>query len=269
MAGALLYPWETVSMRYKIGARSVLQHIFRTEGTLALWAGMPASMIGTVPSTALYFVAYESMKHVGERNLQERFHPVVHMTSGCLAELISSVIYVPFEVVKARMQLGKNPNLASNGVVAATTNYPNSFNAIATIVRKEGVRGLYAGLLPCLATDMSFRGLQFLLYELGKKRLVESRLERTGVLDEPTTADDLALGFAAGALAAFVSNPFDVVTVNLMVRGMDEHMTATKAMQRTIRKMHSEGFGLLFRGAFYRMASLAPHSAVTLACFQW
>ena len=269
VAGMLLYPCETVSMRYKIGGRSVLRHIFMTEGVLALWAGTPASMIGTVPSSASYFVAYESMKRTGEKNVREAWHPIVHMTSGCLSELFSSVIYVPFEVVKARMQLGVDPHLASNGALQARTNYANSFEALYTITRKEGTRGLYAGLFPCLATDMSFRGLQFLLYELGKKRLMKARFEETGIETDPTTMDDLKLGFAAGAIAAFVSNPFDVITVNLMVRGLDERLKAQIATKRTISRIRTEGFGVLFRGAFYRVASLAPHSAVTLAVFQY
>jgi hypothetical protein len=269
VAGFLLYPCETISMRYKVGARNVFKHMYESEGLLTLWSGTPASMIGTIPSSALYFVAYEGMKSVGEANLKEKYHPLVHMTSGCLSELISSVIYVPFEVIKARMQLGKNPYLASDGAVKARTNYRNSLTAFYDITKMEGLRGLYAGFVPCLLTDMSFRGLQFLLYEMGKKRLITDRYERTGVLSDPTTQDDLLLGFAAGAIAAFVSNPFDVVTVQLMVGGLDKNTRSAQAVERTVQKMKVEGLGVLFRGSFYRVASLAPHSAVTLAVFQW
>jgi hypothetical protein len=96
----MLYPAETVSMRCKVGGRSafarprraypraasgVLRHIVESEGLLALWSGTPASMIGTIPSSAIYFVAYEAMKARGEARVREGLHPLVHMYASRLA----------------------------------------------------------------------------------------------------------------------------------------------------------------------------------------
>ncbi len=223
-----------------------------------------------MPSSAIYFVCYEGLKEFGERNVKPNAHPLVHMSAGGISEMISSVVYVPFEVVKARMMLGKNPHKATNGAISVRTNYPNSLVALYTIAKTEGYRGLYAGYGPCIVTDMSFRGLQFMLYELGKKKLIESR---GGVIKE-SSVEDLTLGAVTGALAAFVTNPFDVLTVRVMTRGMDGAVTNKSletrvVLHRLLASVKRDGPKVLLDGAFYRVASLAPHSAVTFAVFEY
>lgn len=237
---------------------------------MTLWSGMGAGLIGTIPSTAIYFVCYETMKNVGEQNVSPNKIPLVHMAAGGCSEMISSVVYVPFEVVKARMMLGKNPHKATNGAISTRKNYANSLVALFKIAKTEGTRGLYAGYGPCLITDMSFRGFQFMLYELGKKQLIESR---GGVIKE-SSVEDLMLGAATGALAAFVTNPFDVLTVRLMTKGMDgsvssRSMETKLAISRLLAAFKRDGPKVLLDGVFYRVLALAPHSAVTFAVFEW
>ena len=179
-------------------------------------------------------------------------------------------MYVPFEVVKARMMLGQNPHRATNGAISIRTNYRNSLVALSTIAKTEGLRGLYAGYGPCIITDISFRGLQFMLYELGKKKLME---RRGGVIQE-SSFEDLTLGAITGAIAAFLTNPFDVLTARVMIRGMDgaisnRSLDTSVVLSRLIASVKRDGLRVLLDGAFYRCAALAPHSAVTFAVFEW
>ncbi|KAH9257271.1 hypothetical protein BASA81_004428 [Batrachochytrium salamandrivorans] len=254
VSGILLFPAETVSARYKLGGKQVISGLLRREGVLALWSGAGAGMLGTIPSSAIYFVLYENFKSRGERavpNHQSHLLPGVYLVAGGVSEALTSVVYVPFEVTKARMMLGRNPNLASNGHIAATTNYPNSLVALYNIARYEGRAGLYAGYVPCMLTDMSFRGLTFMLYELGKRRLVETRY---GEVNE-SSAEDLLLGLVCGGSAALVTNPLDVLTLRAMTKKMGSHVRAFSY------------YGL-WRGVACRVASLAPQSAVSLAVFE-
>lgn len=252
VSGMLLFPAETVSVRYKLGGTQVVSRLLRREGVLALWSGAGAGMLGTIPSSAMYFVLYEQFKSRGERAVSSpQLLPGVYLVAGGLSEALTSVVYVPFEVTKARMMLGGNPNLASNGLIAATTNYPNSLVALYRIARHEGRAGLYAGYVPCMLTDMSFRGLTFMLYELGKRELVATR---GGEVSE-SSAEDLLLGLVCGGSAAFVTNPLDVLTLRAMTKKMGSH----------VRVFSARG---LWRGVACRVASLAPQSAVSLAVFE-
>lgn len=47
------------------------------------------------------------------------------------------VIHMPKQVVKSRMQLGRNPSLGSTGFVKSTVNYRNTIHALMSIATKE------------------------------------------------------------------------------------------------------------------------------------
>lgn len=56
---------------------------------------------------------------------------------GAMSELSSSIVYVPFEVVRTRLQLGSNPNLVTNGFIKNESNYRNTVNALVSIGARE------------------------------------------------------------------------------------------------------------------------------------
>lgn len=123
--------------------------IYREEGILrGLCAGVTPAMLGSskvyskhfvfhektkfmskiVPGTALYFGIYEFTK----RNLTANNIPeiVSHLAAGSLGDLAASIVYVPSEVLKTRMQLqGKynNPHFVSG------YNYKGTWHAARTV----------------------------------------------------------------------------------------------------------------------------------------
>lgn len=88
---------------------------------------------GIVPGTALYFGIYEFTK----RNLTANNIPeiVSHLAAGSLGDLAASIVYVPSEVLKTRMQLqGKynNPHFVSG------YNYKGTWHAARTVSARVG-----------------------------------------------------------------------------------------------------------------------------------
>lgn len=85
-------------------------------------------MIIIVPGTALYFGIYEFTK----RTLTANSIPDVaaHLAAGSLGDLAASVVYVPSEVLKTRMQLQgryNNPHFVSG------YNYKSTWHAAKTV----------------------------------------------------------------------------------------------------------------------------------------
>ena len=66
-----------------------------------------------------------------------QYHSGVHFVAGGVAEFCSSILFVPFDVVRSRLQLGCNPHRATGGLVADTKNYPSIANALGSIWRRE------------------------------------------------------------------------------------------------------------------------------------
>ena len=107
----------------------------------------------------MYFLGYELSKRQGDKILGAG-HPVTSFLSGPIAQLSGSLLWVPMDVVKERLQIQKNipaASAASAEAVAASatpapaasshgnTRFTGSWNAATTILRNEGIRGWYRG----------------------------------------------------------------------------------------------------------------------------
>ncbi|KAJ1469895.1 mitochondrial carrier domain-containing protein [Baffinella frigidus] len=112
------------------------------------WAGLSLSMMGIIPTLACCFWPYGASK----ATLSPMFGdgPVTHMAAAVAAGGMSSTVTCPIWMVKTRMQLQGN----SGGVI----------DTARSIVKAEGVRGLYRGL-GASYWGLSEGAIQFFLYE--------------------------------------------------------------------------------------------------------
>jgi hypothetical protein len=199
MADLIMHPVDTINTRLKVsraptvrgGTLGYAAQTVYSEGMFSLYRGIGATMAQALPMNAFWFVTYEGCKRQGAKYVDTEYAPAVHFCSAAFGELVSSVFYVPFDVVKTRMQLGANPRLSSGGNVTSSTNYTGTFSALGTIWRSEGVAGLYSGYRACIVSDCSVSALQFMFYERLKTVLTDIREER-----ERQERDDAAIGGA-------------------------------------------------------------------------
>ncbi|GBG74675.1 hypothetical protein CBR_g19083 [Chara braunii] len=188
----LLYPIDTIKTRLQ-AARSGGGIVFK--GLYSGWAG---NLIGVIPASALFVGVYEPAK----QKLLEVFPPhlssAAHLTAGALGGAAASLVRVPTEVVKQRMQTGQ---------------FASATGAVKGILAKEGFKGLYAGFGSFLLRDLPFDAMQFCMYEqlkLGLKSLARRELR-----DEEMAV----IGAVSGALTGAITTPLDVIKTRLMVQG--------------------------------------------------
>ena len=260
------------------------------EGFGALYRGLGPTLMQSLPMNASWFLVYEFSKQKGVSIVGEEYESVVHLCAGAFGELVSSVFYVPFDVVKTRMQLGENPSAASGGAVAANSNYRGTFHALSSIVRTEGIAGLYSGYRACIVADCSVSALQFMFYErlksniLRKRQARHSRNESTaGATTTTTTSVDsdshqlsaheaLLAGAASASAAAFLTNPIDTLTARLMTQGLAGTGQARYARSGLFRCARDivleEGAPALMRGWIPRTLRFGVLGALTLAVYE-
>ncbi|KAF9609947.1 hypothetical protein IFM89_019350 [Coptis chinensis] len=102
------------------------------------------------PASAIFVGVYEPAKQKLLKIFPENLSALAHLTAGAIGGAASSLVRVPTEVVKQRMQTGQ---------------FASASNAVRLIVSKEGFRGLYAGYGSFLLRDLPFDAIQFCLYE--------------------------------------------------------------------------------------------------------
>uniref|UniRef100_A0A6N2KSG5 S-adenosylmethionine transporter n=2 Tax=Salix viminalis TaxID=40686 RepID=A0A6N2KSG5_SALVM len=146
----------------------------------------------------------------------------------------SSLVRVPTEVVKQRMQLA----------------ICFSPDAVRLIVSKEGFKGYGSFLL----RDLPFDAIQFCIYEqmlMGYKLLAKRDLK---------DAEIAIVGAFAGAITGAMTTPLDVVKTRLMVQGSANQYKGIVDCARTIAK--EEGTRALLKGVGPRVLWIGVGGAI-------
>ncbi|KAK9470019.1 mitochondrial carrier domain-containing protein [Dipodascopsis tothii] len=216
MGDATMHSLDTVKTRQQgaSGAKyrnmlSAYGTILREEGVMrGLYGGFAPAMIGSLPGNTLFFGTYETSKRlfIGW-GLPET---PAHLLSGFLGDLAASVIYVPSEVLKARLQLQGRHN---NPHYTSGYNYRGTWDALVTIVREEKPSALFFGYKATLIRDLPCSALQFAFYErfhAWARLWADSR--DIGVPLE------LATGAAAGGLAGIITTPLDLIKTRIQTQ---------------------------------------------------
>ncbi|KAH0563138.1 hypothetical protein GP486_002293 [Trichoglossum hirsutum] len=183
--------------------------IFREEGVRrGLYGGVTPAFLGSFPGTIIFFGTYEySKRHLLDMGVHA---PIAYLTGGFLADLAASVIYVPSEVLKTRLQLQGRYN---NPFFNSGYNYRSTADAARTIIRNEGFSALFYGYRATLMRDLPFSAFQFAFYEQGQTWAKQwCGGQNIGLPLELLTAA------AAGGLAGVITCPLDVVKTRIQTQ---------------------------------------------------
>jgi len=137
--------------------------IMREEGGVrALYRGLITTAVGVAPYVGINFAAYEFLRGIitppGKSSVSRK------LSCGALAGSISQTLTYPFDVLRRKMQV--------TGMQGGNVKYSGAIDALRSILRVEGVLGLYRGLWPNLLKVAPSIATSFFTYELVKEFLV-------------------------------------------------------------------------------------------------
>ncbi|KAH7852381.1 hypothetical protein Vadar_024202 [Vaccinium darrowii] len=167
-----------------------------------------------------------------------------------------TVALYPVSLVKTRLQV------ASNDAVER-----NAFSIIRSILRTDGITGLYRGFGTVITGAIPTRII--FLTALETTKVAAFRLLEPFKLSEPTQAA-LANGIA-GMAASLCSQamfvPIDVVSQRLMVQGYSGHATYNGGLDVVRKVVKADGIRGLYRGFGLSVMTYSPSSAVWWASY--
>lgn len=269
IAESILHPFDTVSLRLKVqqnakylNCRHTWSTMFREEGLRGYFGGLGTTLIAAPIGNALYFGSYEFAKtRLLHHSCESPLGPsAVYFIAGGFGELVSSLVNVPLEVIKCRLQLGKNPAQATGGWSSQTQNYRHSLHALTRIAQHEGLNGLYAGFRACVAVDVTFSAFSFLFFENLKAHYCPD------VNVDFSLLELLVMGSLSGAGAAFLTNPLDVVCVRQMTR--ESKASGSRIGQELLQIWTQEGLPGFWRGTIPRMMHIVPSTGLCFALYE-
>lgn len=173
-AVAVTYPLDLIRTRLSAlenvrgqynGIWSAFRVITRQEGFVGLYRGLFATSLGVIPYNAIQFNTYELMKMflAGERDMAD-LTVSEKLTCGATAGATAQTITYPLDVIRRRMQM--------SAVNTPERQYCGVVDCFSRTLRVEGVRGLYAGLLPNFLKVVPAMSTSFVCYEFTKSWLM-------------------------------------------------------------------------------------------------
>ncbi|KAI9078315.1 hypothetical protein K1719_039691 [Acacia pycnantha] len=173
-AATATYPLDLVRTRlaaqtkvvYYRGIWHALRTISKDEGLFGLYKGLGATLLGVGPSIAISFSVYETLRSFWQSNRPNDSTVLVSLACGSLSGIASSTATFPLDLVRRRKQLEG----VGGRALVYTTGLLGTFRHI---IRTEGLRGLYRGILPEYYKVVPGVGICFMTYETLKMLLAD------------------------------------------------------------------------------------------------
>ncbi|XP_042201259.1 mitochondrial 2-oxoglutarate/malate carrier protein [Callorhinchus milii] len=175
---------------------------------------------------------------------------------GGLAGMGATFFVQPLDLVKNRMQL--------SGQGGRTKEYKTSFHAVGTILRSEGISGIYTGLSAGLLRQATYTTTRLGIYTI----LFEKFTKPDGT--PPNFAMKALIGMSAGAVGAFVGTPAEVSLIRMTSDGrmpVEQRRGYTNVFNALLRISREEGVTTLWRGCVPTMARAVVVNAAQLASY--
>lgn len=149
------------------GMWALLVNMYKTEGGIsALYRGIIPTVAGVAPYVGLNFMVYEMARtqftHEGEKDPSA----IGKLGAGAVSGAVAQTITYPFDVLRRRFQI--------NTMSGMGYQYSGISNAIITIIKHEGFRGLYKGIVPNLLKVAPSMASSWLSFEMTRDMLMGS-----------------------------------------------------------------------------------------------
>ncbi|KAF2417248.1 solute carrier family 25 protein [Tothia fuscella] len=234
----------------------ILRQITRDEGSYAaLYRGLMPNMVGNSISWALYFLWYRNLKDAIQvyRGPNSNLTSLDYFASSGASGILTAIFTNPIWVIKTRMlSSGRN----------APGAYKSMSHGIREIMRTEGPKGFWRGLVPSLF-GISHGAVQFAAYEQLKNRR-GGQLE--GGKSELSNWDYLLLSGASKIFAGSITYPYQVVRVRLQTYDAERTYKGTGDAVKQIWK--KEGVKGFYKGLVPNVVRVLPSTCVTFLVYE-
>lgn len=232
------------------------------------WSGLGASVALTTPAFTMYMVAYRQTK----RELTPVFGSdamTTYILSGAAAEICSSFIWTPMEVVKGRAQICESGS--------------STFSILKSIYAAEGAQGFFRGYWMGIAVFVPHSIVWWISYEKTKSFLANyQRRKMPGTEPIPSTLQRdvsaelsptmIAIASATGTTSATcAANFLDVVKTRQQLAASDEiklmRPDEAKGGVLTVARNLIKEAGLvraMVKGLHIRLLNAVPSGVLTM-----
>jgi len=243
--------WGTalVSKRKKMysGSFDVIRKTIKERGVLGMYRGVQVLLTGTIPTYAIRFGTFDALKNIASPP-GGQLSPISRMLCGLGAGVAEATFVVTWvETLKVRLiadQRRKNPT------------YRGLFHCATSILKEEGVSGLYRGVGPTIMKQGSNQAIRFFVMESLRNKYTNGKMSQ----NVPYYMTAL-FGSIAGGASVLGNTPIDVIKTRMQSGKFSSSVECIKDLAKT------EGFFGFYRGCLPRLNRVCLEVALAFTIF--
>ncbi|CAM0910102.1 unnamed protein product [Alopecurus aequalis] len=234
-----------------------VKDIFIRGGLLGFFRGNGLNVVKVAPESAIRFYAYETLKEYIMKSKGENKSAVgasERLVAGGLAGAIAQTAIYPIDLVKTRLQTfscesGKVPSLGALS---------------RDILKQEGPRAFYRGLVPSLLGIVPYAGIDLAVYETLKDA------SRAYIVkdSEPGPLVQLGCGTVSGALGATCVYPLQVIRTRLQAQRANSEAAYRGMSDVFWRTLQHEGVSGFYKGILPNLLKVVPAASITYLVYE-
>ncbi|KAJ5709621.1 Mitochondrial substrate/solute carrier [Penicillium malachiteum] len=257
----LTYPLITLSTRAQVESKrahsttlDAVRRIVQREGISGLYSGLESALFGISVTNFVYYYWYEWTRAAFEKaaiqagRSSKKLTTVESMIAGAIAGSATVLITNPIWVINTRMTARKSESEES--LPGAPKAKASTLSTLMELLKKDGPKGLFAGVLPALILVIN-PILQYTIFEQ-LKNVVERRRRMT-------PKDAFYLGALGKILATSITYPYITIKSRMHVASKDG---PKESLNGTLKRIvQEEGWKGLYKG----IGPKVTQSAITAA----
>ncbi|KAF2254551.1 calcium-binding mitochondrial carrier protein-like protein Aralar1 [Trematosphaeria pertusa] len=181
--------------------------------------------------------------------LHDVLESIHHFALGSLAGAFGAFMVYPIDLVKTRMQ---NQRSSAVGQVL----YKNSIDCARKVIKNEGIKGLYSGVLPQLVGVAPEKAIKLTVNDLVRGKFTD---KKTGNI---WWGWELLAGGTAGGCQVIFTNPLEIVKIRLQVQGEVAKTVEGTPKRSAMWIVRNLGLVGLYKGASACLLRDVPFSAI-------
>ncbi|KAI1178293.1 mitochondrial carrier domain-containing protein [Nemania sp. FL0916] len=261
----VMYPLDVVKSRLQLqsgkgtgadgytGMMDCFQKIVRNEGFSRLYRGIAAPILMEAPKRATKFAANDEWGKVYRNAFGvQKMNQQLSILTGATAGATESLVVVPFELVKLRLQSKESAG-----------QYKGALDVVSKVIKNEGLLAMYNGLESTMWRHILWNAGYFgCIFQV--RGLLPKAESKSGQI-----SNDIVAGTIGGTVGTILNTPMDVVKSRIQntpkVAGQIPKYNWAWPACGTVMK--EEGFGALYKGFLPKVLRLGPGGGILLVVF--
>ncbi|KAJ3344049.1 hypothetical protein HDU93_003212 [Gonapodya sp. JEL0774] len=298
------YPFDTIKVRLQTqpvgggahafdGAWDCLRKTVEREGFLGLYKGISAPLFGSMMENAILFMFYNKFQAIirswtesaptsvdnrgivspdADVRAKERDLSLPQLfAAGAMSGAVVSMVLTPVELVKCKLQVqdvGSLYSSSSPSSAARVPTYNGPVQIVSSILRTQGLLGMYRGHLPTFIRETGGGAAWFGTYEFAVRGLM--RWRGVSTKEDLAPLDVVAAGALAGSAFNFSFFPADVVKSRMQTDELTSGgATGRRGFVQEARSIwKAEGVKGFYRGCGITVLRSMPTSGVIFLTYE-